>query len=200
MSPNSYPVPPTLTQSHHHVPQLLPSHQLLTPPTRTQFPKSSLPFNANPSSSPGLPGRPEVTYCDGSGRDAVLVKWSAPSVTNGIVRGYKVYYRDNNSFDNQSALVLADTGIKQDGFHSKNVTGLAENTEYYFAVSGYTDAGEGEKTEWTLAKTRQKSVPNIMEAPTVVIMSWHSIHVTWKLTDDGLTGIDTFTIFLNSQV
>ena len=96
--------------------------------------------------------------------------------------------------------MLADTNLKQDGFYSKNVTGLAENQLYFFSVSGFTDAGEGDKTFWTRAKTRQKSVPNIMGPPSVVVISWHTIHVTWTLTDDGLTGIDTFTIFLNSQV
>ena len=32
------------------------------------------------------------------------------------------------------------------------------------------------------------------------MVDWHTIEVTWKLLDDGLTGIDTFTIYLNSQI
>ena len=32
------------------------------------------------------------------------------------------------------------------------------------------------------------------------VINWHTIEVKWVLLDDGLTGIDTFTIYLNSQI
>ena len=53
----------------------------------------------------GLPGIPTITDRDGSGRDAILVKWSAPTVTNGRIEGYYVYYRLSNSFNDVAAKI-----------------------------------------------------------------------------------------------
>lgn len=143
----------------------------------------------------GLPGVPTITNRDGSGRDAILVKWSAPTITNGQILGYYVYYRLDNSFNDVAARVSAPFNKL---YH--NVTGLEEGFTYELAVSAFTEEGEGEKSSWEEARTRPKSVPNIMETPVVKVVDWHTIEVTWKLLDDGLTGIDTFTIYLNSQI
>ena len=56
----------------------------------------------------GLPGVPTITDRDGSGRDAILVKWSPPTVTNGQIRGYYVYYRLDNSFNDVAARIKVD--------------------------------------------------------------------------------------------
>ncbi|KAL5270637.1 hypothetical protein ACHWQZ_G001366 [Mnemiopsis leidyi] len=148
----------------------------------------------------GLPGVPTITDRDGSGRDAILVKWSAPTVTNGEIKGYYVYYRLSNSFNDVAArIVVPPTRLYQ------NVTGLEEGSDtertiYEIAVSAFTLAGEGEKSSWEEARTRPKSKPNIMPTPKVNVLDWHTIEVVWELLDDGLTGIDTFTIYLNSQI
>ena len=54
------------------------------------------------------------------------------------------------------------------------IVGLVEtgtiNRLYELAVSAFTDAGEGLKSSWEEARTRPKSVPNIMETPTVKVI------------------------------
>ena len=82
----------------------------------------------------------------------------------------------------------------------KNVTGLDEGKEYDFAVSAYTSAGEGESTSWMGATARGKSIPKQMAQPYVEALYWNKAYVAWNLTDDGLTGIDTFTIYVDSAI
>ena len=52
-----------------------------------------------------------------------------------------------------------------------NVTGLEEGFTYELAVSAFTEEGEGEKSSWEEARTRPKSVPNIMETPVVKVLA-----------------------------
>ena len=51
------------------------------------------------------------------------------------------------------------------------MTGLEEGFTYELAVSAFTEEGEGEKSSWEEARTRPKSVPNIMETPVVKVLA-----------------------------
>eukprot|EP00116_Pleurobrachia_bachei_P003350 sb/3463612/ len=143
----------------------------------------------------GLPDVPEIYHLEGSGRDAILIQWTAPDISNGKILGYHVYYRLDNSFEDVAAMIQVDGSQLQ-----KNVTGLDEGKEYDFAVSAYTEAGEGDLTSWMGATARGKSIPKQMAQPYVEALYWNKAYVAWNLTDDGLTGIDTFTIYVDSAI
>jgi len=151
---------------------------------------------ANYSVKEGIPGLCDITYLEGSGRDAIEVQWRAPDINKGTIRGFFVYYKLANSFTETAAKIrIMDAGI-----NNYNITGLDAQIKYSVSVTAYTLAGEGARVDWIDAQTRDVSIPKQMGVPEAGYVNWHTIYVKWDLKDDGLTGVDTFTITVQDRI
>jgi len=58
------------------------------------------------------------------------VTWKSPKVTNGVIKNYKIYYKEKDGSD----VALEVTGQT----YQKEITGLKKFTLYYVHVRGIT--------------------------------------------------------------
>ena len=74
----------------------------------------------------------------------IEVSWKPPpeDARNGIIKGFKLYYKKKNNPGSLTTFLLVDNGAAR----SEMVTGLAKYTEYEFQVLAYTSAGDGPKS------------------------------------------------------
>ena len=70
--------------------------------------------------------------------------------SNGIIRGFKLFYRKNSSVGLPSILT-----IKNGTIHSQDITGLDKYTKYEFQVLAFTSVGDGPRSAVLVEITRE---------------------------------------------
>ena len=75
---------------------------------------------------------------------SIDVSWKLPppDAWNGIIKGFKLYYKKKNTPGSLTTFLLVDNGAAR----NKIVTGLGKYTVYEFQVLAYTSAGDGQKS------------------------------------------------------
>ena len=83
---------------------------------------------------------------------SIRATWQLPPADsrNGIIRGYKLFYKKRDPAGSATRLLIHD-GVTL----TKNVTGLAKYTEYEFQVLASTSVGDGPKSPLKVEKTKQ---------------------------------------------
>ena len=83
---------------------------------------------------------------------SVTAYWQLqPEISNnGIIRGFKLFYRKNSSVGLPSILT-----IKNGTIHSQDITGLDKYTKYEFQVLAFTSVGDGPKSAVLVERTRE---------------------------------------------
>ena len=90
---------------------------------------------------------------------SILASWQLPPVDsrNGIIRGFKLFYKKNGSAESPSTEVINNGNTL-----TKTVTGLLIYTEYEFRVLAFTSVGDGPKssvrTVWTNEDGKQITI------------------------------------------
>ena len=81
---------------------------------------------------------------------SIVTAWQLPVVDsrNGIIRGFKLFYKQNGSIKSPTIFLFENPLIL-----SKTVAGLDESTEYEFQVLAFTSVGDGPKGPIVVAKT-----------------------------------------------
>lgn len=82
---------------------------------------------------------------------SIITAWQLPveDSRNGIIRGFKLFYKQNGFIDSSTTFLLENPSIQ-----SKTVAGLDESTEYEFQVLAYTSVGDGPKGPVVVARTK----------------------------------------------
>ena len=85
---------------------------------------------------------------------SITAAWQLPQVDsrNGIISGFKLFYRKKSSAGKEITLVIANGTSR-----SKTLTGLAKYTEYEFELLAFTSVGDGPKSSVKVAKTKEDS-------------------------------------------
>jgi len=93
---------------------------------------------------PGLPGSLFVNEINST---AIVVSWSVPDVTNGIITSYEILYSVGNvsSLENNVTSVLVD--VTTNISYQVIIGELDPFTMYSVAVRAYTRIGAGELTD-----------------------------------------------------
>ncbi|PFX14396.1 Receptor-type tyrosine-protein phosphatase delta [Stylophora pistillata] len=105
-------------------------------------PKSSVVVERTTEDVPSQP--PSGLTVAASNFTSVLASWQLPpkESRHGIIRGYKLFYRDTNGgVDSTVELLIQDAAIR-----STSVTGLQSHTDYEFQVLAFTSVGDGPKS------------------------------------------------------
>jgi len=85
---------------------------------------------------------------------SIEVSWHLPPADgrNGIIRGFKLFYKKKGSSGSATPLV-----INSGSTLTKVVTGLDKYTEYEFQVLAFTSKGDGPKSDPNAATTKEDS-------------------------------------------
>ncbi|XP_078687345.1 usherin-like isoform X3 [Branchiostoma floridae x Branchiostoma belcheri] len=120
----------------------------------------------------GVPEVPTSVTAEGVDARSIRVSWQAPAETNGELQGYYIYYTPEGSDEEQRAQVgPTDT--------SYVASGLQPYTVYIITVSGFTRAGEGDRS----AETRVQTLQGVPESPTglgATPVDPQTIRVEWQ--------------------
>ncbi|XP_066294310.1 tenascin-X-like isoform X3 [Branchiostoma lanceolatum] len=120
----------------------------------------------------GVPDVPTAVVAEGIDARSIRVSWQPPTESNGILQGYYIYYTPEGSDEEQRAEVgPTDT--------SYVASGLQPFTVYIITVSGFTAAGEGDRTE----ETRVQTLQGVPESPTglgATPVDPRTIRVEWQ--------------------
>ena len=83
---------------------------------------------------------------------SVKASWELPPADdrNGIIRGFKLFYKKKGSSESQTV-----EPINSGSIWNKVVTGLDEYTEYEFQVLAYTSVGDGPKSSKKYERTKE---------------------------------------------
>ena len=83
---------------------------------------------------------------------SITASWRLPSAgsSNGIITGFKLFYRDKGSAGSENTELIIDGNT-----FTKTVTGLLKYTEYEFQVLAFTSAGDGSKSSKLVERTSE---------------------------------------------
>ena len=91
-----------------------------------------------------VPERPATVNADSPNSTSIIVTWTPPTVTNGILLRYEVQYKlaagDCSSEDMSSATSVSDVALTQ----STLIYSLKKYHRYCVFVRAYTSVGPGE--------------------------------------------------------
>ncbi len=82
----------------------------------------------------------------------IRASWQLPPADsrNGIIKGFKLFYRKKGSTGSANTLT-----INSDSTLTKDVTGLAKYTEYEFQVLAFTSVGDGVRSAKKFKRTSE---------------------------------------------
>ena len=83
---------------------------------------------------------------------SVRASWQLPAENsrNGIIDGFKLFYKKRSSSGPGAVLLLKSAAVS-----SKVVDGLDKYTEYEFQVLAFTSAGDGKNSSVVVSRTKE---------------------------------------------
>lgn len=125
------------------------------------------------------------------GSSAMLLKWDKPRNENGILSGYKIYYKKMTG--TQEGPLQERKKEIDPKFDRAKLAGLEPNTKYRIEIRAKTKAGEGENyfvEQSTKSSVSQKPDVPIFETKTIPAKEGSAAHILirWLPTLDGHAG------------
>ena len=84
---------------------------------------------------------------------SITTTWQLPPADsrNGIIRGFKLFYREEDTADSQ----ITTLAINDSTTYSRTVSGLLRYTKYEFQVLAFTSVGDGPKSAAKVERTKE---------------------------------------------
>uniref|UniRef100_T1JP45 Fibronectin type-III domain-containing protein n=1 Tax=Strigamia maritima TaxID=126957 RepID=T1JP45_STRMM len=126
--------------------------------------------------SEDVPSRPpQNVRCSVTSSSILHVTWQPPpaDALNGILRGYKIGYKNMEEWSGSKI------GFTQTTATYKTLENLEKNANYSVQIMGYTNMGEGVKSEAVYCKTKE-DVPAPPAEIKVLPLSTETVLVVWK--------------------
>lgn len=144
----------------------------------------SIAFSGSPDLVPGVPDDIHVT----SGVRNVTLTWSAPVDNGGSdLVGYKIYR--GTSLNDMTLLITLEDALAYTDF------GLVENETYYYAVSAFNAAGEGERSSTLRADVLGMNTVEIVS----VIAGNSTVGLFWLAGEDNALPADRYWVYRGSS-
>eukprot|EP00058_Branchiostoma_floridae_P023774 XP_002609264.1 hypothetical protein BRAFLDRAFT_124749 [Branchiostoma floridae] len=139
----------------------------------------------------GVPDAPRDIVASATNPTTIRVKWHAPRQTNGVLLGYKVFYKHTADDEIQAAVVapnkLNHTNIDVDPM-----------TEYVVTVSAFTSAGDGPESRPVTVRT-QEGVPSSPFGLYAYALDTDSISISWQLPLDPNGVIEGYNLYYEAD-
>ncbi|XP_041370991.1 uncharacterized protein LOC121384598 [Gigantopelta aegis] len=130
------------------------------------------------------PSAPTNVKILGSTVTQLKVGWDPPEQSNGILKGYYIYYGRN------IVEYTADTSFI--------ITGLSANTQYEIMVCAATGKGKGDKA--SVFGTTPELGAHAPSRPQVHVLGRNEIHVSWGPPEVPLGRITRYDVVMNGRV
>nr|CAD7425865.1 unnamed protein product [Timema monikensis] len=142
---------------------------------------------------PDMP--PQDLRCTALTSQSVRVRWEPPPLErrNGVVEGYKVFYKHANPRQGGSP----DVEVKKTTNLETNLHGLTKFTNYSVRVLGFTAAGEGVRSS-PIYCTTEEDVPGAPEQVKALAMTSDSIMVAWTRPSEPNGYIVKYFVYIRS--
>ena len=109
---------------------------------------------------------------------SITASWQLPPANawNGIIKGFKLFYKKKRSSDSQTVEVINDKAVL-----TTDVIGLAKYTDYEFKVSAFTSIGDGPNSTVESETTKEdgkKLILIISKFNLLVLLVWNNVFKT----------------------
>ena len=109
---------------------------------------------------------------------SITASWQLPPANawNGIIQGFKLFYKKKRSSDSQTVEVINDKAVL-----TTDVTGLAKYTDYEFKVLAFTSVGDGPNSTVESETTKEDSKKLILiisKFNLLVLLVWNNVFKT----------------------
>ena len=109
---------------------------------------------------------------------SITASWQLPPANawNGIIKGFKLFYKKKRSSDSQTVEVINDKAVL-----TTNVIGLAKYTDYEFKVLAFTSVGDGPNSTVKSETTKEdgkKLLLIISKFNLLVLLVWNNVFKT----------------------
>ncbi|XP_018334837.1 tyrosine-protein phosphatase 99A [Agrilus planipennis] len=146
-----------------------------------------------PTSLDILPTNPRNVAAYNVTSNSIVIGWTEPEKPNGIIEGYRIYYRDGNFTDVQTYKTYENSTLKY------NLTNLWPDTNYEIWVKAFTGRHEGNSSASIFKKTdiAGPSSPSILN---LTCQSPESIFIQWGRPAEFYKNIDYYFIYLSGKI
>uniref|UniRef100_T1IRM3 Down syndrome cell adhesion molecule-like protein Dscam2 n=1 Tax=Strigamia maritima TaxID=126957 RepID=T1IRM3_STRMM len=141
---------------------------------------------------PSLP--PENIRCSALSSQSFQVMWEPPpsSAVNGVLQGYKVVYRPEDEwYDDSEVETKVTPGL------GTVISGLHRFTNYSVQVMAFTRMGDGVRSDPVVCQTHE-DVPEAPENIKAVVTSQDSILIAWKPPIRPNGSVKKYTVYTRS--
>ena len=109
---------------------------------------------------------------------SITASWQLPPANawNGIIQGFKLFYKKKRSSDSQTVEVINDKAVL-----TTDVIGLAKYTDYEFKVLAFTSVGDGPNSTVKSETTKEdgkKLILIISKFNLLVLLVWNNVFKT----------------------
>ncbi|XP_068719916.1 protein sidekick-2-like isoform X2 [Montipora capricornis] len=133
-----------------------------------------------------------------SSSTSITASWQLPPADsrNGIITGFKLFYRQKHSGNQSTALNISNASIR-----AETVRELMKFTEYEFQLLAYTSVGDGPKSSVQFARTMEDAPSKPPSGFIVNVSTSSSVTASWQLPPaDSRNGIIRgFKLFINRK-
>ncbi|XP_065901361.1 phosphatidylinositol phosphatase PTPRQ-like [Dysidea avara] len=147
----------------------------------------------NVTTDEDVPGTPNHLFVNGIiNSTSIVVTWSEPDVTNGIITMYEVYF-NKSSFGDNTTNLMANTTTNT----SIIIGGLDPSTVYSVAVRAYTRVGDGELTDiFNIQPNPNSSSPPV--GFMVMVLNSTTVKLSWQYPESPNGEIRGYSILYSS--
>ncbi|KAI6214098.1 hypothetical protein M3Y94_00228500 [Aphelenchoides besseyi] len=138
-------------------------------------------------------GPPESVEARPLGCDGITVLWTQPSVTNGQITSYQIYFK---KLDTKSPFTLIRLMINKDAqkVFAYNLTKLESSTAYQIQLTASTSKGESDKSA-PIQVTTDYGLPQSPQITNITYQCGNEVRVEWISPSEP---ISYFKVFLES--
>lgn len=131
-----------------------------------------------------VPDHPRILHIKLYTYSSLLVVWEAPKKTNGVLLGYRLFWRDK---EQESNVTLGPQ-------NSYNITNLSPYQEYIIQIAARTSRGYGNKSDPPTPAVTDVKGPSAPVITNITVLSSTSIQIEWSRPNITYRGVNQYRL------